>query len=314
MKKKVVKRNKAFIGAIVGAVGGIAGSLIGGAKKRKQEAAQLKQQQEEQNKQETYAQAQAINSGIADQSYVEDYQKKVTLKMGGKRDFTDRVYRNKRTAQVTGLMNRRKKAELGTESNVEKKWTKDDTSSLISGVGTGISNAISAANGVQQPLQNNVNTLSALAATQNNNKIAQDAKNKRVIASGQTDVADNTAGKKYITSATARYGTKRKKAGFGAEAGSAAGGIGSLVGSLFQKTDAPKQVKKAVGFSTSAPKIGLQKPDYQNNPNQSAAAAIASGEAPTNTDGTPITNDANKFKNRDELMRCGGKRLRKRRK
>ena len=79
MKKVAVKRKKAFIGAAIGAVAGIAGSLIGGAKKRKQEAAMLKQQQEEQNKTETYQNAQAMSSGVADQSYVEDYQKKVTL-------------------------------------------------------------------------------------------------------------------------------------------------------------------------------------------------------------------------------------------
>lgn len=312
MTKKIVKRDKAFIGAIVNAVGGIAGSLIGGAKKKKQQAAQLKQQQTEQNQQDMYAGAQAMTSGIADQSYVEDYQKKITLKMGGKKDFTDRVYRNKRTAQVTGLMKKRKKAELGTETETKAKWSREDTGNLINGIGTGVTNAISAANGVQPGVMPTANTLSSLASTQSNNEKANKAKEARVIASGQTDVADNTAGKKYITSATARYGTKRKRAGFGAEAGAAAGGIGSLVGSLFSSSKAPKEVKKAVGFSSTAPKVGIQKADFQTNANASPAAAIASGETPTNPDGTPAANTVNKFKNRDELLRCGGKRVRKR--
>lgn len=37
----------------------------------------LKQQQKEQNKTETYQNAQALSSGVADQSYVEDYQKRL---------------------------------------------------------------------------------------------------------------------------------------------------------------------------------------------------------------------------------------------
>ena len=37
MKNKIVKRDKAFLGCIIGAVGGVIGSAIGAAKRKKAE-------------------------------------------------------------------------------------------------------------------------------------------------------------------------------------------------------------------------------------------------------------------------------------
>lgn len=286
MKKVVVKRKKAFIGAAIGAVTGIAGSLIGGAKKRKQERAMLKQQQEEQNKIETYQNAQALSSGVADQSYVEDYQKKITLKMGG---YTNRVKSKKKAVNRIYRCGGRKKAELGADSGA--KWNKTDTENLISGLSAGIQNGINASAGNYNPVTSQITKSGA--TTLQNNKLAQDAKNKRIID-----------GNKYLTSSTARLGCRRKAA-IGAEIGSAAGGVGSLVGSLFQSSTAPKQVKKAVGFSSSAPKVGIQKPDYQQNAGN--GEQIVDGNI---VNGANPTNDV--YKNRTDAYRCGGRKRMKR--
>lgn len=294
MKKVVVKRKKAFIGAAIGAVSGIAGSLFGGAKKRKQERAMLKQQQEEQNKTETYQNAQALSSGVADQSYVEDYQKKVTLKMGG---YSDRTKSKKKIVNSIYRCGGRKKAELGTDTG--SKWTKQDTGDLITGLSTGIQNGLSIAAGT--PINTVPQFTPSNAKTLQNNQLAQEAKNKRIVDS---NTVQPTAGNKYSTASTARFGTRRKAA-IGAEIGAAAGGVGSLVGSLFQSTAAPKQVKKAVGFSSSAPKVGIQKPDYQQNAGN--GEQIVDGNI---VNGANPTNDV--YKNRTDAYRCGGRKRMKR--
>ena len=294
MKKVVVKRKKAFIGAAIGAVSGIAGSLFGAAKKRKQERAMLKQQQEEQNKTETYQNAQALSSGVADQSYVEDYQKKVTLKMGG---YSDRTKSKKKIVNRIYRCGGRKKAELGTDTG--SKWTKQDTGDLITGLSTGIQNGLSIAAGT--PINTVPQFTPSNAKTLQNNQLAQEAKNKRIVDS---NTVQPTAGNKYSTASTARFGTRRKAA-IGAEIGAAAGGVGSLVGSLFQSTAAPKQVKKAVGFSSSAPKVGIQKPDYKQNAGNREQIVDGNIVNPANP-----TNDV--YKNRTDVYRCGGRKRVKR--
>lgn len=294
MKKVVVKRKKAFIGAAIGAVSGIAGSLFGAAKKRKQERAMLKQQQEEQNKIETYQNAQALSSGVADQSYVEDYQKKVTLKMGG---YSDRTKSKKKIVNRIYRCGGRKKAELGTDAG--SKWTKQDTGDLITGLSVGIQNGLSAASGT--PTNTVPQFTPSNAKTLQNNQLAQEAKNKRIVDS---NTVQPTAGNKYSTASTARFGTRRKAA-IGTEIGAAAGGVGSLVGSLFQSTAAPKQVKKAVGFSSSAPKVGIQKPDYKQNAGNREQIVDGNIVNPAN-----LTNDV--YKNRTDTYRCGGRKRVKR--
>lgn len=211
--KKVIKtdnREKAFLGALIGGVASIAGSAIGAAKRRKAEREKLKQQQIEQNQNDAKAQAQALTASVANQDYVDEYNKKVTLKMGGDKKFNDRIKSNKTKSNRIFKCGGRKKAEMG---------------SLI----------------------------------------------------GQN--------------------------GVGGEIGDAMSGIGGLANSLFAPSSAPKQVKKADGFSTTGPKINIKTPDYVNNTNNNN----------TNTAANPNNQQQNnQFVDRSNTLRCGGKKRIKR--
>lgn len=211
--KKVIKtdnRKKAFLGALIGGVAGIAGSAIGAAKRRKAEREKLKQQQIEQNQNDAKMQAQALTASVANQDYVDEYNKKVTLKMGGDKKFNDRIKSNKTKSNRIFKCGGRKKAEMG---------------SLI----------------------------------------------------GQN--------------------------GVGGEIGDAISGIGGLTNSLFAPSSAPKQVKKADGFSTTGPKINIKTPDYVNSTNNNN----------TNTAANPNTQQQNnQFVDRSNTLRCGGKKRIKR--
>lgn len=211
--KKVIKtdnRKKAFLGALIGGVTSIAGSAIGAAKRRKAEREKLKQQQIEQNQNDAKAQAQALTASVANQDYVDEYNKKVTLKMGGNKKFNDRIKSNKTKSNRIFKCGGRKKAEMG---------------SLI----------------------------------------------------GQN--------------------------GVGGEIGDAMSGIGGLANSLFTPSSAPKQVKKADGFSTTGSKVDIKTPDYVNNTNNNN----------TNTAANPNTQQQNnQFVDRSNTLRCGGKKRIKR--
>lgn len=211
--KKVIKtdnRKKAFLGALIGGVASIAGSAIGAAKKRKAEREKLKQQQIEQNQNDAKAQAQALTASVADQDYVDEYNKKVTLKMGGDKKFNDRIKSNKTKSNRIFKCGDQKKAEMG---------------SLI----------------------------------------------------GQN--------------------------GVGGEIGDAMSGIGGLANSLFAPSSAPKQVKKADGFSTTGPKVEMKTPDYVNSTNNNNTNAAAN----------PNTQQQNnQFVDRSNALRCGGKKRIKR--
>ena len=211
--RKIVKRDnrkKAFLGALIGGVASIAGSAIGAAKRRKAEREKLKQQQIEQNQNDAKAQAQALTAAVADQDYVDEYNKKVTLKMGGNKKFNDRIKSNKTKSNRIFKCGGRKKAEMG---------------SLI----------------------------------------------------GQN--------------------------GVGGEIGDAMSGIGELANSLFAPSSAPKQVKKADGFSTTGPKVEMKTPDYVNSTNNNNTNAAAN----------PNTQQQNnQFVDRSNALRCGGKKRIKR--
>lgn len=211
--RKIVKRDnrkKAFLGAIIGGIASIAGSAIGAAKKRKAEREKLKQQQIEQNQNDAKAQAQALTASVADQDYVDEYNKKVTLKMGGDKKFNDRIKSNKTKSNRIFKCGGQKKAEMG---------------SLI----------------------------------------------------GQN--------------------------GVGGEIGDVMSGIGGLANSLFAPSSAPKQVKKADGFSTTGPKVEMKTPDYVNSTNNNNTNAAAN----------PNTQQQNnQFVDRSNALRCGGKKRIKR--
>lgn len=211
--KKVIKtdnRKKAFLGALIGGVASIAGSAIGAAKRRKAEREKLKQQQIEQNQNDAKAQAQALTASVADQDYVDEYNKKVTLKMGGDKKFNDRIKSNKTKSNRIFKCGGQKKAEMG---------------SLI----------------------------------------------------GQN--------------------------GVGGEIGDAMSGIGGLANSLFAPSSAPKQVKKADGFSTTGPKINIKTPDYVNNTNNNNINTAANSNTQQQN---------NQFVDRSNTLRCGGKKRIKR--
>lgn len=115
--RKIVKRDnrkKAFLGALIGGVASIAGSAIGAAKRRKAEREKLKQQQIEQNQNDAKAQAQALTASVADQDYVDEYNKKVTLKMGGNKKFNDRIKSNKTKSNRIFKCGGQKKAKMGS--------------------------------------------------------------------------------------------------------------------------------------------------------------------------------------------------------
>lgn len=214
--------------------------------------------------------------------------------MGG---YSDRTKSKKKIVNRIYRCGGRKKAELGTDAG--SKWTKQDTGDLITGLSVGIQNGLSAAAGT--PTNTVPQFTPSNAKTLQNNQLAQEAKNKRIVDS---NTVQPTAGNKYSTASTARFGTRRKAA-IGAEIGAAAGGVGSLVGSLFQSTAAPKQVKKAVGFSSSAPKVGIQKPDYKQNAGNREQIVDGNIVNPANP-----TNDV--YKNRTDVYRCGGRKRVKR--
>lgn len=215
--RKIVKRDnrkKAFLGALIGGVASIAGSAIGAAKRRKAEREKLKQQQIEQNQNDAKAQAQALTAAVADQDYVDEYNKKVTLKMGGNKKFNDRIKSNKTKSNRIFKCGGQKKAKMG---------------SLI----------------------------------------------------GQN--------------------------GVGGEIGDAMSGIGGLVNSLFTPSSAPKQVKKADGFSTTGPKVEIKTPDYMNNTNNNINNNNINNNSNTVTNPTTQQQN-NQFVDRSNTLRCGGKK------
>lgn len=215
--KKVIKtdnRKKAFLGALIGGVASIAGSAIGAAKRRKAEREKLKQQQIEQNQNDAKVQAQALTASVADQDYVDEYNKKVTLKMGGNKKFNDRIKSNKTKSNRIFKCGGQKKAKMG---------------SLI----------------------------------------------------GQN--------------------------GVGGEIGDAMSGIGGLANSLFTPSSAPKQVKKADGFSTTGPKVEIKTPDYMNNTNNNINNNNINNNSNTVTNPTTQQQN-NQFVDRSNTLRCGGKK------
>lgn len=215
--RKIVKRDnrkKAFLGALIGGVASIAGSAIGAAKRRKAEREQLRQQQIEQNQNDAKAQAQALTASVADQDYVDEYNKKVTLKMGGNKKFNDRIKSNKTKSNRIFKCGGQKKAKMG---------------SLI----------------------------------------------------GQN--------------------------GVGGEIGDAMSGIGGLADSLFTPSSAPKQVKKADGFSTTGPKVEMKTPDYMNNTNNNINNNNINNNSNTVTNPTTQQQN-NQFVDRSNTLRCGGKK------
>lgn len=242
MKRKVVKKNgrdKAFIGAIIGAVAGIAGNIIDGNKKRKAEELAFQQQQAAQTKADGYAQAQAMSAGLADQGYAKEYKKKVVLKGGGK------VSSNKvSSAQKMSVGGRDKYQDGGVKKvNNTNNLVKQDYDKLVK-------RKDSLTNAKKDPRWY---------------ETSRDIQQK-------IDITD-----KYINSKS--FDNVRKKfeeggfmksligtGGVGGAVSSSIGGLAGLAGSLFNKVSAPKMIQKSDGFSAEGTKK-LTANDYQVDAN-----------------------------------------------
>lgn len=117
MKRKVINKNgrdKAFIGAAVGAVASIATTLIGNAKQKKEQEKAKRIAEKNEAIEDINSRAQSMNQQYANQEYVDEYKNKITLKNGGKvsmkKKGNDRIRMAKKFA-----CGGRKKADLGTD-------------------------------------------------------------------------------------------------------------------------------------------------------------------------------------------------------
>ena len=149
--KTIIKRDKAWLGAVIGAAAGIAGSIIGGNKQKKAAQAQARAQ----NKQATLEMANNFSNAYGDQEYVDDFQNKITFRNGGRVKRT-KLYScgGKRKFSCGG---RKKYGDGGL-----KLWDGvNDLNSIIGGIGNSVGNVIQqsgAANAQKTMIQPVVNT------------------------------------------------------------------------------------------------------------------------------------------------------------
>ena len=226
------QRQKAFIGAVIGAAASIAGGIIKGNKQKKaQEKAQA-----EQDHRDALQNARALTSAYANQDYVDQYNDKFTLKCGG------RV---------------RRKANFGTE--------------LVQAL-PGLGNLASSVTGVEGLDKLGATIGQGINANQQineNKRIAQEAEQRKQLQAGQqqlnitSDKMTNPMTMYQRSSFINKYkcGGRRK-----AWIGAAIGAAGSLIGGMFgNKGQQPIQVKQADQSSYSAPKTGLERPEWITN-------------------------------------------------
>ena len=146
MIRKKVKRDKAFLGAIIGAVAGIGSAIAGGIMGKHSAEKAQRQQQIAQNRKDTYSMAQNLSNAYGNQEYVDEFNKRVTFKKGGKMNTKyDRLVREKKFAcgGRKKACGGRAKAACGTRKKAA--WGESDTSALISGLGSAGSSLASAA-------------------------------------------------------------------------------------------------------------------------------------------------------------------------
>lgn len=123
--KQIIKRDKAWLGAVIGAATSIGGSILGGNAQKKAARAQARAQ----NKQATIDMANNLSNAYGDQEYVDDFQNKITFRNGG------RVKRNK----LFSCGGRRRFADGGGL----KLWDgNNDLNSIINGVSGAMGNVI----------------------------------------------------------------------------------------------------------------------------------------------------------------------------
>lgn len=147
MIRKKVKRNKAFLGAVIGAVANIGSTIAGGIMGKNSAEKAQRQQQITQNRKDTYSMAQNLSNAYGNQEYIDEFNKRVTFKKGGKMNTkNDRLIREKKFAcggRKKTACGGRAKAACGTRKKAA--WGAEDTSTLISGLSSAGSNLASAA-------------------------------------------------------------------------------------------------------------------------------------------------------------------------
>ena len=99
--KRTCKRRKAFLGAIIGAVTGIAGSAISAASQRKAQEKQIKRENYINRNQS----ANNLSAAYSNEEYVDDFLNKTTFKYGGNKTM---ACGNRKTAEM-GILERYKK-------------------------------------------------------------------------------------------------------------------------------------------------------------------------------------------------------------
>ena len=299
MKCKVINKNsrkKAFIGAVIGAVGNLAGGIISAHKQKRAQEKAYRQAQKEQTQNEGFQQAQAMSAQYANQDYVDEYRNKITLKNGGKVNMkkkgNDRIVMAKKLA-----CGGRKKAGLGSEiandfKNIGQEFKGNNLGNTIVGAINGITS------GINNSYANKSNYTSNLQSTATTTNYINNAQG----------VARNAEQRKQQRTATAKYGTRkncacggRKKALFGI--GDAIGGISSVLGAAFQSTTPQKQVKKSAGFAYEAPKIGIEQNSYKTDANGNPLNAVNINNA-----AQPTINGTNVYNDRMNMARMGTRR------
>lgn len=142
MKPRILinnNRNKAFLGAIIGTAANVIGGAISAKKQKKAQEAAFRQQQLEQNRTDGLKQAAAMSSAYNNQDYVEEYNKKITFKNGGKmksNNYNDRISIAKKY-KCGG----RKKSSLG--SFLTSQFTGEKADSNITNMVGGLGNLVS---------------------------------------------------------------------------------------------------------------------------------------------------------------------------
>ena len=138
--KKIVKRNKAWLGAVIGTATNIAGSIIGGNAQKKAARAQARAQ----NRQATLEMANNLSNAYGDQEYVDDFQNKIAFRNGGRVKRT-KLYScgGKRKFSCGG----KRKFSCGGRKRYEdgglKLWDgANDLGSVISDVGSAVGGVI----------------------------------------------------------------------------------------------------------------------------------------------------------------------------
>lgn len=226
------QRQKAFTGAIIGAAASIAGGIIKGHKQKKaQEKAQAEAQAAQDHK-DALQNAQALTSAYANQDYVGQYNDKFTLKCGG------RV---------------RRKADFGTE---------------FADALPGLGNLASSITGVQGLGELGTVIGQGISANQQineNKRIAQEAEQRKQLQAGQQQL--NITSDKMTNPMTMHQRSSFiNKYKCGGRRKALIGAIGSLIGGIFgSKGQQPIQVKQADQASYSAPKAGLERPEWITN-------------------------------------------------